>query len=239
MSNILFELGTEELPPKTLNNLASSLYNGVLAELDKAGINFDKDNSRWFSSPRRLAFILNNIDPGQADKTIQRRGPAVVAAFDEKGNPKPAAIGFAKSVNADVSDLQTLKTDKGEWLVFEIEERGKKTHELLPEFIRSSIKKLPIAKPMRWGDHSFSFIRPVHWMVLLQNETIIPFEMFGISASNQSRGHRFHAPDFITIKTADTYVQQLLEVKIEVDQITRKENIKQQVLKIAQSINST
>jgi glycyl-tRNA synthetase beta chain len=237
MSHILFELGTEELPPKALNNLASSLYNGVVAELDKAGINFDKENSRWFASPRRLAFILKNIDKAQADKTIQRRGPAITAAFDDDGNPKPAAIGFAKSVNAEVTDLKRLKTDKGEWLVFDIEELGKKTSDLIPQFIQSSIKKLPIPKPMRWGDNSFSFIRPVHWMVLLLDNEIIPFEMFGITTSNQSRGHRFHAPDFITINSAETYVQQLLKVKIEVDQITRKENVKQQVLKIAQSIN--
>ena len=239
MSNILFELGTEELPPKALNNLANNLYKGVVAELDKAGINFDKASSRWYASPRRLAFILNNVESGQADKTIQRRGPAVIAAFDERGNPKPAAIGFAKSVNADVADLQTLKTDKGEWLVHDIEERGKKTSELLPEFIQASIKKLPIPKPMRWGDNSFSFIRPVHWIVLLQDNQVIPFEMFGISSSNQSRGHRFHAPDYITIDSADTYVSQLQKVNIEVDQITRKENVKQQVLNAAQSINGT
>jgi glycyl-tRNA synthetase beta chain len=237
MNSILFELGTEELPPKALNNLASSLYNGVVAELDKAGIKFNKDKSRWFASPRRLAFILNDIDQGQADKTIQRKGPAVIAAFDDQGNAKPAAIGFAKSVNAEVADLKTLKTDKGEWLVFDIEEKGKKTSDLIPEFIQSSIKKLPIPKPMRWGDNSFSFIRPVHWMILLQNHDTLPFEMFGITASNQTRGHRFHAPDFITINSPETYVQQLLEVNIEVDQITRKENVKQQVLNIAQSIN--
>jgi len=239
MSNILFELGTEELPPKALNKLAHSLYSSVVKELDKAGIDFDKDNSRWFASPRRLAFALYNIDSAQADIKMQRRGPSVAAAFDERGNPKPAAIGFAKSVNAEVTDLQTLKTDKGEWLVYDIQERGKKTRDLLPEFIQSSIKKLPIPKPMRWGNNTFSFIRPVHWIVLLQDSEVIPFEMFGVSASNQSRGHRFHAPDFITINSADTYVQQLLEVKIEVDQISRKENIKQQVIKVAQSINGT
>lgn len=237
MSNILFELGTEELPPKALNNLASSLFNGVVSELEKAGINFDKDNSRWFASPRRLAFILNDIDSAQADKQMQRRGPAVSAAYDESGNPKPAAIGFAKSVNAEVSDLQTLTTEKGEWLVYDIEEKGKNTSELLPEFIQLSIKKLPIPKPMRWGNNSFNFIRPVHWMILLQDSTVVPFSMFDITASNQTRGHRFHAPDFITINSADTYIQQLLDVKVEVDQVTRKENVKQQVLKIAQSIN--
>jgi glycyl-tRNA synthetase beta chain len=239
MSNILFELGTEELPPKALNNLAMSLFNGVVAELDKAEIGFDKDNSRWFASPRRLSFILQNIDAGQADKKMQRKGPAVVAAFDERGNPKPAAIGFAKSVGAEVADLQRLKTDKGEWLVFDIEEKGRKTAELLPDFIQSSIKKLPIPKPMRWGNNNFSFIRPVHWMILLQDEKIIPFEMFGLTTSNQSRGHRFHFPDYITIKSAGTYVQQLNDVRVEVDQITRKEKVKQQVIAIAKTINGT
>jgi glycyl-tRNA synthetase beta chain len=239
MSDILFELGTEELPPKALNNLASSLYDGVVKELDKAQLSFDKSNSRWFASPRRLAFILKNIDAAQADKIIQRRGPALVAAFDDRGNPKPAALGFAKSVNSEVADLGTLKTDKGEWLVCDIEEKGKKTRELLPEFIQSSIKRLPIPKPMRWGNHSFSFIRPVHWLLLLQDETVIPFAMFGLQASNQSRGHRFHFPDFITIQSAATYVQQLLAVRVDVDQIGRKENVRQQVLKMAESINGT
>ena len=237
MSNILFELGTEELPPKALNNLAKSLYDGVVAELDKAEINFDKEHSRWFASPRRLAFILTNIDTAQADKKIQRRGPAVAAAYDDSGNPKPAAIGFARSVNAEVSDLQTMKTDKGEWLVFDIEEKGKKTSELLPDFIKTSIKRLPIPKPMRWGNNEFSFIRPVHWIILLQDNEIIPFEMFALTASNKSRGHRFHAPDFISIDSASSYVQQLLDVRVEVDQISRKENVRQQVLKVADSIN--
>lgn len=237
MSHILFELGTEELPPKALNTLAKSLYDGVVNDLDKAEIKFDKDKSRWFSSPRRLAFILSNIDNKQADKTIQRKGPALVAAFDERGNPKPAAIGFAKSVGSDVADLETLKTDKGEWLVFDIEEKGKNTSDLITGFIQNSIKKMPIPKPMRWGNNEFAFIRPVHSMIFLQDSDIIPFEMFGIKASNQSRGHRFHAPDFITIKSAETYVSQLLDVYVEVDQITRKDNIKNQVIEAAEVIN--
>ena len=239
MSHILFELGTEELPPKALNNLALNLYNGVSAELEKAGIKFDGKNSRWFASPRRLAFILNDIDDSQADKIIQRKGPAVIAAFDEAGNPKPAALGFARSVNAEVTELKTLKTDKGEWLVYDIEEKGKKTSELIPEFIKNSIKRLPIPKPMRWGNNDFAFIRPVHWMILLQDETIIPFEMFGIKSSNKTRGHRFHAPDYITIKSATTYVDQLMQVKVEVDQITRKANVQQQVMIAAQSVSGT
>jgi len=239
MNTLLFELGTEELPPKALNQLAKSLFDGVVAELNKATIKFDTNSSRWFASPRRLAFVLNDIDQAQADKVMQRKGPSVSAAFDDDGNPRPAAIGFAKSVNADVTELKTLTSDKGEWLVFDIEEKGKKTNELIGEFINSSIKKLPIPKPMRWGDNDFSFIRPVHWIILMQNHEVIPFEMFGLTSSNQTRGHRFHAPDFIRIKSASTYVQQLLEVDVEVDQITRKENIKKQVLAVAKSINGS
>ncbi|HFC29942.1 MAG TPA: glycine--tRNA ligase subunit beta [Oceanospirillales bacterium] len=237
MSTILFELGCEELPPKALNNLAKCLYNGVVAELDKAEINFDVENSRYFASPRRLAFILKNCDESQLDKTIQRKGPAVIAAFDEDGNAKPAALGFAKSVGVDVADLGRLKTDKGEWLVYDIEEKGKKTSELMPEFIQTSLKKLPIPKPMRWGNNEFSFIRPVHWMVLLQDEEVIPFNLFALDASNKSRGHRFHHPDFITIKSAESYVQQLAEVKVAVDQDLRKQDVKAQVLKVAKDIN--
>lgn len=236
MSDILFELGTEELPPKALNTLAKSLYNGVIDELEKAEINFDQSNSRWFASPRRLAFIIKNIDDAQADKKIQRRGPAVSAAFDDEGKPKPAAIGFARSVNREVTDLQTMKTDKGEWLVCDIEEKGKKTTDLLPAFIESSIKKLPIPKPMRWANHDFAFIRPVHWIILLKDESIIPFEMFGLKAGNTSRGHRFHFPDHITIESAATYVDQLMQVRVEVDQVTRKSRVKEQVHKAAQSI---
>ncbi|VAW38141.1 Glycyl-tRNA synthetase beta chain [hydrothermal vent metagenome] len=239
MSNILFELGTEELPPTTLNNLAKSLYAGVVSELEAARINFDKTNSRWFASPRRLAFILNDIDNTQADKKIQKRGPAVTAAFDELGTPRPAAIGFAKSVNAEVADLATLKTNKGEWLVYDFVEKGKKTTDLIAGFIQLSIKKLPIPKPMRWGNNDFAFIRPVHWIVLMQDNQVIPFELFDLVAGNQSRGHRFHAPDYITINSTDTYVQQLLKVFVEVDQDSRKENIRQQVVNIAKSLNAT
>jgi glycyl-tRNA synthetase beta chain len=235
MSQFLFELGCEELPPKALNNLASSLYQGVVAELDKAKISFNKDDSRWFASPRRLAFILNDIDEAQADRVIQRKGPAVIAAFDDQGNAKPAAIGFAKSVQAEVSDLARLKTDKGEWLVYDIHEKGQKSNELIQGFIQSSINKLPIPKPMRWGDNDFSFIRPVHWIVLMEDETVLDFNMFGIDSDNKTRGHRFHAPDFITIQSASTYVKQLLDVRVEVDQITRKQNVKDQVIKIAKA----
>ncbi len=237
MSHILFELGTEELPPKALNNLAKSLFEGVIADLEKAEITFNKENSRWYASPRRLAFILNDVDKTQADKKMQRRGPAFIAAFDDQGNAKPAAIGFAKSVGKQVSDLKTLKTGKGEWLVCDIEEKGQETRNLLPKFIHNSIKKMPIPKPMRWGNNTFSFIRPVHWIVLLQDNEVIPFDMFGLSSDRQTRGHRFHFPNFIAIKSAESYVQQLLDVRVEVDQITRKKNVKKQVHSIANTIN--
>ncbi len=237
MSDILFELGCEELPPMALNKLAENLFNSVTKALDDAQLSFDHANSRWFASPRRLAFILKNCDNAQKDKTIQRKGPALAAAFAEDGSPKPAALGFAKSVGVEVKDLKTLKTDKGQWLVHDIHEAGKSSAELLPEIIKDSIKKLPIAKPMRWGNNDFSFIRPVHWLVLLQDEEVIPFSLFNKDASNKSAGHRFHHPKYITITSAATYVQQLSEVKVAIDQIKRKDTIKQQVIKAAKKIN--
>ncbi len=229
MSDILFELGCEELPPKALDNLAESLFAGVVAGLKDKHIALDEAASHWFATPRRLAFVLKDVAEKQPDRTIQRRGPAVVAAFDENGEPKPAALGFARSVGKAVDELERLKTDKGEWLVATLEEKGLPTTELLPGIIQQAIKKLPIPKPMRWGSHDFSFIRPVHWVVLMADERVVPAEFFGLPAGNQSRGHRFHAPDSFTVESATRWADQLTQRHVQVDTHARRDNIRQQV----------
>jgi glycyl-tRNA synthetase beta chain len=229
MSDILFELGCEELPPKALDNLAESLFAGVVAGLKDKHIALDEAASQWFATPRRLAFVLRDVAENQPDRTIQRRGPAVVAAFDENGKPKPAALGFARSVGKAVDELERLKTDKGEWLVATLEEKGLPTTELLPGIIQQAIKKLPIPKPMRWGSHDFSFIRPVHWVVLMADERVVPAEFFGLPAGNQSRGHRFHAPDSFTVESATRWADQLTQRHVQVNAHARRDNIRQQV----------
>src|SRR5690554_3361479 len=161
MADILFELGCEELPPKALYGLSKALFEGVCTQLDEQGFAFAED-SRWFASPRRLAFLLRDVSEQLADQKVEKRGPSVAVAYDEDGQPKPAAMGFAKSVGAEVADLDTVKTDKGEYLVYQVVEKGLNINDVLPGMIEQSIKQLPIPKPMRWGDLSHSFIRPVH-----------------------------------------------------------------------------
>lgn len=236
MADILFELGCEELPPKALYGLAEALFTGVTKQLQAEGFEFD-DSSRWYASPRRLAFQLNDITEKLADKKTEKRGPAVLAAFDDEGHPKPAAMGFARSVGVEVADLSRIETEKGEYLSYEVLEKGQSIENVLPAYIELSIKQLPIPKPMRWGSNDYSFIRPVHWMVLLKDSEVIPMKMFGLETCNQSLGHRFHHNKYITIAHAKDYVTALQNAHIMVDQVAREELIKKQVQTAAASVD--
>ncbi len=236
MADILFELGCEELPPKALYGLAEALFTGVTKQLQAEGFEFG-DDSRWYASPRRLAFYLHNITEQLADKQTEKRGPAVVAAFDDQGNAKPAAMGFARSVGVEVSELGRIETDKGDYLAYTVLEKGQSIETVLPEMIVQSIKKMPIPKPMRWGSNDYSFIRPVHWMVLLKDSEVIPMKMFGLETSNQSLGHRFHHNDYIIINHANDYVAVMQDAHIMVDQVKREQLIKKQVLAAAASVD--
>ena len=158
--DLLIEIGTEELPPKSLKKLSEAFKDGVHEGLNKADLEFSE--TKVFATPRRLGLLINKVQIAQSDKTVQRRGPAVKAAYDKEGEPSKAAVGFAKSCGVEFSDLQTLKTDKGEWLVHDSEQKGQSAQELLPTIINQSLDKLPIPKRMRWGDLNDQFVRPVH-----------------------------------------------------------------------------
>ncbi|MCB1584204.1 MAG: glycine--tRNA ligase subunit beta [Xanthomonadales bacterium] len=235
MADILFELGCEELPPKALYGLADALFTGVTKQLQADGFEFD-ESSRWYASPRRLAFVLNDVTEQLADQKIEKRGPAVAAAFDDDGNAKPAAMGFARSIGVEVTDLARVQTDKGEYLSYEVLEKGQSIEAVLPAYIEQSIKQLPIPKPMRWGSNDYSFIRPVHWMVLLKDSDVIPMEMFGLQTGNQSLGHRFHHNSYITINSAKDYASALQSAHIMVDQNERELLIEKQAKDVAASV---
>ncbi|MDY7026618.1 MAG: glycine--tRNA ligase subunit beta, partial [Pseudomonadota bacterium] len=144
--NCLFELGTEELPPTSLKTLADALTSGVVAQLNAAGI--ETQSVTTYAASRRLAFLLENLPEKQPDREIERRGPAVQAAFKD-GQPTKAAEGFARSCGTTVDQLSRLSTDKGEWLAYTLQEQGKHLSELLPEMINKSLDQLPIPKRMR------------------------------------------------------------------------------------------
>ncbi len=234
MSNsqdLLFEIGCEELPPKSLNKMAESLLRSVTDQLLKLDISYKE--TKYFSSPRRLAFIIESLAGQQPDKSSQRLGPPVESSFDGCNVPTNAAIGFAKSCGTNFENLEQIDTPKGKRLAFVVEEKGNLTASLLPQIIEIALKKLPISKMMRWGDHSYSFVRPVHWIVFLYGHKVIDMELFGKKASNLSYGHRYISPGAIKIDKVSAYPDQLLEAgHVVVDIAKRKQMIQQGLIEV-------
>ena len=173
--DLLFEIGCEELPPKTLNKMSSALLNSVKEQLFQLDIGFKF--AKYYASPRRMAFIIEELDLKQPDKSTQRLGPAVAVSFDKDGIPSNAALGFAKSCGTVFESLVKTDTPKGERLSFLVEEKGNLTATLLPKIIETALKKLPIKKVMRWSNHAYSFVRPVHWILCVLGDAVIDFEL--------------------------------------------------------------
>lgn len=205
--DLLIELGTEELPPKSLQSLSEAFAGEVLRQIDEAGLAHGA--MTVFAAPRRLAFRIEALQLAQPDRETERRGPAVTAAFDADGHPTKAAQGFASSVGLSVDQLQTLETDKGAWLVARVTEEGKQVHTLLPEFLAQSVQRLPIPKRMRWGARKEQFVRPVHWLVALLGDDVLPLSLLGLEAGRQTHGHRFHAPSPFVLNKPSEYEHRL------------------------------
>jgi len=224
--DLLFELGCEELPPKSLLTLSNSLKAYIQSGLETAGLDFK--TCKAYATPRRLAVLVTNLASAQADKCITKRGPAVMAAFTADGKPSKATEGFAKSCGTTFEQLGRLKTDKGEWLTFTQNVIGAPAEALLPDIIRKSLHNLPIAKRMRWGENNVEFVRPVHWVVLLYGEQTLSADILGITAGNTTRGHRFHAPHKIVLTSPASYPQALYDKgKVIVDFEQRKTLIRE------------
>ena len=207
--NFLVEIGTEELPPKALKTLATSFADNVEAELNQAGLTFDK--IEWFAAPRRLAVKVLNLATQQPSKEIEKRGPAVSAAFDAEGKPTKAAEGWARGCGITVDQAERIATDKGEWLVHRAKIEGQPTKNLLNGIVANALAKLPIPKPMRWADKTVQFIRPVHTVTMLLGDDLIEGEILGVASARTIRGHRFLGEKEFEIQHADQYPQLLRE----------------------------
>ena len=207
--NFLVEIGTEELPPKALKALATSFADNVEAELNQAGLTFDK--IEWFAAPRRLAVKVLNLATQQPSKEIEKRGPAVSAAFDAEGKPTKAAEGWARGCGITVDQAERISTDKGEWLVHRAKIEGQPTKNLLNGIVANALAKLPIPKPMRWADKTVQFIRPVHTVTMLLGDELIEGEILGVASARTIRGHRFLGEKEFEIEHADQYPQLLRE----------------------------
>ena len=195
--DFLVEIGTEELPPKSLFTLARSFADGIVQGLESASLVHGK--CEWFATPRRLAVRVGEVGDRQPDQKITRQGPAVAHAFDATGAPTKAALGFASSCGVTVDGLQRVEGPKGLVLQFEATKKGAATTEVLPGIVSAALNALPVAKRMRWGAGEQEFVRPVHWLILLFGSSVVPAEILGVRSGKHSRGHRFHAPQEILI----------------------------------------
>ena len=268
--DLLVEIGTEELPPKALLRLAESFCWHMVQGLRDAQIrhfnvptqpvvesarDYEKTISqsphlindpdinmgvRYYATPRRLAVMIKDVAIQQRDRPIERRGPALNAAFDDNNLPTKATQGFARSCGVEVEQLEKLETDKGAWLVFRSTQIGCATAKLLPAIIEQSLAALPIPKRMRWGSSRVEFVRPVHWVVLLFGDDVIDTEILGVRTGRETHGHRFHHPASMYITKPTDYASLLKdEGHVLPDFAVRRDKIREQIIKVATSFGGT
>jgi glycyl-tRNA synthetase beta chain len=235
--DLLFELRTEELPPRTLLALSNALAEGLIKGIDAAAIAHGKVHG--FATPRRLAVWIEKLSEHQPDRQVERRGPPLANAFDAQGAATQAATAFAKSCGVAVSELSKLTTEKGAWLQFRGTERGAATTALLKDLLTQAIATLPIAKRMRWGAHSAEFVRPVHSVVLLYGDEVVPIELLGLQSGRITSGHRFHHPKPISLKSAKGYEAKLRRAKVIADFAKRREMIRAGVIAAAAEVGGS
>ena len=210
--DLLLELGTEELPPKTLKGLSEALATLLYRALQDAGLTTDTSpRYRVYATPRRLAVHVPGILRRQPDRIDERRGPALSAAFAADGRPTPAAIGFARSCGVEPHQLERLETDKGAWLVYRRKQAGVLASKLVPDLVRDAVKGLPVAKRMRWADLDVEFVRPVHWVLLLHGRAVVRCKVLSVASGRQTYGHRFHCPKALSIAAPGDYAKVLLK----------------------------
>jgi glycyl-tRNA synthetase beta chain len=231
---LLIELGTEELPPKALDELSAAFLRGICDGLAKRGVVAGLDLAQAYASPRRLAVYIPSVAATQPEQAIERRGPALNAALDAEGQPSKALLGFAQSCGVEVGQLEKLETDKGAWFVWRTLKPGQTVASLLPEIIDEALKALPIPRPMRWADHDYSFVRPVHWLVILHGAEIVDGEVLGLHSGRKSRGHRFMHPQPVHVADADGWLDAMRASNVLADPQERRQRIRAQVAQAAE-----
>lgn len=234
---VLFELGCEELPPKSLKTLRDALQAETIKGLNDAGLNFATVEA--YAAPRRLALKIVDVDGAQADTQKRFDGPAVQAAYDSEGKPTKALEGFMGGQGIEADQVSTFQAGKVEKVCYYKDIKGQSLDELLPNILQTALDNLPIAKRMRSAASRTEFVRPVKWVVLLKDDQVISATIQDHSASNVTYGHRFHAPEAITLVHANDYLTALENGYVVADFAKRQATIQQQVKQLADEVNAT
>lgn len=235
---LLFELGCEELPARSLQRQAAQLAEGLFQGLMDAGLVVDggQDSVRWMATPRRLAVRIEGVVERQADRVLERKGPAEQAAFDAEGQPTRAALGFARSVGLEVDQLDRFENEQGRWLYAEVKQPGEPLDVILQDVVDRVVRDMASARSMRWSDRKDRFLRPVRWIVALHGSKVVPATLFGLEAGRETRGHRIHARDALRLDHADDYESTLEQAHVVADFHQRRHRIEEQVLRCAEEV---
>ncbi|MEN8381874.1 glycine--tRNA ligase subunit beta [Acinetobacter radioresistens] len=233
---VLFELGCEELPPKSLKTLRDALRAETVKGLKDAGLAFDSIEA--YAAPRRLALKIVNVDGAQADTQKRFDGPAVQAAYDAEGKPTKALEGFMRGQGISIDQVSTFQAGKVEKVCYLKDVKGQSLDVLLPQILQTALDHLPVAKRMRSAASRTEFVRPVKWVVLLKDDQVIDATIQDHTAANVTYGHRFHAPDAITLANADAYLDALRAAKVVASFEERQAIIDQQVKALADEVNA-
>ena len=235
--DFLVEIGTEELPPKSLARLGQAFRDELASGLATERLGWE--NIHWYAAPRRLAILVSGLQQQAPDRQLEVMGPPESVAFDSDGKPTRAALAFAQKNGLDVNALTLAPSDKGRRLVHRCLEPGAQAAAVLPDLVRRALEQLPIPKRMRWGALREEFVRPVHWVVMLLGDETLQTELLGVRSGRHSRGHRFHHPQDISIDHPSRYRELLLEQgRVIADFAERRENIRRQVEQQAQGLKA-
>ncbi len=202
-ADFLVEIGTEELPPKSLADLERAFAGHLREGIKAAGLGFASFQS--FATPRRLAVLAASLELTQPEQLIEKRGPPVNVAFAADGTPSRAALAFAEGCGVPVESLGRVETPKGAWLFHSARVPGRPAAELLTGLVTTALAALPIPRRMRWGSGDVEFVRPVHWIIMLLGDTVLDTPVLGIIPGRNTRGHRFHAPEELPIPAPADY----------------------------------
>ena len=228
--NLLFEIGVEEIPARFMAGSLKELRSGAEKALTEARLPFEK--VRAMGTPRRLTLFVDGLAERQSDLREEVKGPAKKAAFDSEGNPTKALQGFLRGKGLDVADIVVKELKGNEYVFASLEEQGKDALEVLPELLVNVVLSLKFPKPMRWSDHELRFIRPIHWLVALLGNDVIPLRIVDVVSGRVSRSHRFYGSGDVTVQSPETYVDQLRANYVMVDPEERKTVIREQIAAI-------
>jgi len=224
---LLFEIGTEEIPAGYIGPALEYMASFLEQELAELGLAFQE--AQTMGTPRRLTVAVIGLESRQRDRREECIGPPRKAGFDEAGNPTQAALGFARSRGVTVEDLKVVQTDKGEYLMAVQEIPGRPTLELLAPLLTRLLETLPFPKSMRWARSRLAFARPLQWLLALFGPDVVPMEIEGIQSGNRSRGHRFMAPQWFTVKDLASYREELAKRQVIVDPVQRRKMVEDAV----------